>query len=73
MVVEEVIGRDGQCGSIVPIGDYKAVAREVLRILSDRERRLAMKMQSIDRAISFFSADKMVENYVNLYQELCGH
>ncbi len=69
----EVVGEDGLCGSIVPVGDYRAVARESINFLrKTMEERLHMKRQCIQRAQSLFSADKMVERYIGLYEELSG-
>ncbi len=68
----EAIGSNGLCGAVVPVGDYEAIADAALKILNDSSKRKAMKIQCINRAASLFSADKMVQNYLMLYEELIG-
>ena len=65
----EVI-RDGISGYLVPPVDTEGIARRVVELLRDRERRQAFGEAGRAFAAEYFSVERMVERIGDLYVEL---
>jgi len=59
-------------GYLVPVGDRAAVARYTNKLLDDAALARRLGAAGRRRALAEFSADKMIERYVELYRELLG-
>jgi len=56
-------------GVLVPPGESEALARALLELAADRDRRLALAEASRQRAIAEFSLDRMVDEYRGVYEQ----
>ncbi|KRT53970.1 glycosyltransferase family 4 protein [endosymbiont of Ridgeia piscesae] len=65
------IVRDGENGLLVPPGESEALAEALLRLIADREVRLAMGRRGRAIAESEFSLEAVVASTMQLYRELC--
>jgi len=63
--------RDGENGLLVPPGESEALAEALLRLIADREVRLAMGRRGRAIAESEFSLEAVVASTMQLYRELC--
>ncbi len=63
---------DGLSGTIVPLNDEQALAREVNALLDDPGRRRHQGEQACQRARQAFSWDVLTLSMERLYHELCG-
>jgi rhamnosyl/mannosyltransferase len=61
---------DGQTGYLVRQGDRSAFARHVWRLLRQPELAREMGANAKDRAARHFSAERMIQSYMRLYDEL---
>ncbi len=61
---------DGETGRLAPPGDPAALARALLDVLADPDRREAMGRAGRQRFESLFSADRMVERTLEVYAEV---
>ncbi|MFA5576795.1 MAG: glycosyltransferase [Tissierellaceae bacterium] len=64
---KEILGNN-EYGILVPVGDYKAIAREVLVLLSDKKRHNYLRKKAYERVIDF-RASKIVNQYEDLFDE----
>jgi glycosyltransferase involved in cell wall biosynthesis len=64
------VSRDGETGFTVPPCDAEALARAISELLINRELRLTFARAAKERAFGEFSATKMVERTLALYDEL---
>jgi glycosyltransferase involved in cell wall biosynthesis len=62
----------GANGELVPPGDRRALAQAIRDYLQDPERRARHGLGSRDRVMSFFSIERMVDNYRALYLNALG-
>ena len=62
--------KPGSNGLLVPVGDYRAMARAILEMRADAEKRAAMGACGRSIADSRFSLGGMIEAYQDLYDEL---
>ncbi len=62
---------NGKNSVIVPIGDSKAIAKNINGLLKNREKLNAMKKQGVKTA-EMFDWDNIVKNIVSVYQEVAG-
>ena len=69
--IPEVV-ESGQSGQLVPFGDPAALARTVEALLADPARRTAMGTAARERALTLFSAERIVGRYVDFYRRICG-
>ena len=60
----------GRTGYLVPVGDAVALADAVRKLAKDPARRRAMGRAGRSRVTLEFTADKMVDRYARLYEEL---
>jgi len=63
---QEII-EDQKTGLLVPIGDVKQIARSVVDLLSDPEKRRAIATQSVQSAVTRFSLKRMVDEIEKIY------
>ncbi len=61
---------EGVSGLFVERGDRDGIAQKTVELLNDPARRKAMGRAARDRAVSFFSEDKMVKDYLLLSESL---
>jgi glycosyltransferase involved in cell wall biosynthesis len=62
--------RDGESGLLVPAGDAGALARALIDLLADAERRRSMGRRSREMALREFAISVMVERHLDLYDAL---
>ena len=67
--IPEVVA-DGETGILVPPRDHAAMAAAIVRLLKDETLRQAMGAAGRARARSMFSAERMVQNTLNVYQRV---
>lgn len=67
--IPEVVSEE-ETGLLVPPRDAEALARALRRLLDDRALRLHMGMLAEDRVAQFFTAERMAEQTLALYEEL---
>jgi glycosyltransferase involved in cell wall biosynthesis len=60
----------GRTGYLVPVGDAGALAEAMRKLAKDPARRHAMGRAGRSRVTLEFTADKMVDRYARLYEEL---
>ncbi len=60
---------ENKCGLLVDFGDADALARQVERLISDKELRERLGKNGKIRAENFFSADRLVPMYESLYRK----
>ena len=61
---------DGETGVLVPPADSDALARNIIFLLQDRELRIRMGQNALERAKSHFSPEQMIARNERLYAEL---
>lgn len=66
-IPEEI--EDGVTGIVVPPKDAEALGRAILKMLSDKESRDRMGKAGQERFHKLFTLDKMVNNYLMLYEK----
>jgi glycosyltransferase involved in cell wall biosynthesis len=62
----------GDRSALAPPGDTHALAEVLLRLLDDRELRLAIGQRNLERVHRSFTVEAMVDHYRALYRELLG-
>jgi N-acetyl-alpha-D-glucosaminyl L-malate synthase BshA len=67
--IPEVVAR-GKTGLLRRVGDTRGLAADVLRLIRQPELRLQMGRASAKRAQTHFSADNIVQKYLNYYYKL---
>ncbi len=60
----------GGAGAIVPIDDGTSLGQRILALLNDKTELLAMGRTGSELVAREFSLEKMVDSYVNLYEQL---
>jgi len=60
----------GETGLIVPPADPESMARAIVELLENPDRRRAMGEAARKRVNSLFTVDRMIEGYDNLYRSL---
>ena len=64
--------RDGETGVLVASGDVSGLAAAVVSLLRDKERRLALGGAGRRLVEQEFSAQRMTEDYLSLYEAVLG-
>jgi glycosyltransferase involved in cell wall biosynthesis len=67
--IPEVVA-DGETGILVPPRDHDALAEAIVRLLKDETLRRQMGDAGRARARALFSAERMVQNTLNVYQRV---
>lgn len=62
---------DGQTGVMVPVGDVGELANAIMSLLRDPPKRLELGLAARAHAQAEFSAGRMAEDYVRLYESVC--
>jgi glycosyltransferase involved in cell wall biosynthesis len=62
--------KDGITGILIPPEDPDAIAKSIVRVLSDRKSACNMAQKGFERVRNNFSSEKMACKYIALYQEL---
>ncbi len=60
---------DGRTGLLVPAGDEPALAAALAALANDRARTQAMGLAARTDALARYSAERMLEDYMRLYEE----
>jgi glycosyltransferase involved in cell wall biosynthesis len=61
---------DQKTGFLAPIGDATTVANYILKILDSKDLLMQFAYESQQRAKQMFDAERMVNEYVELYSEM---
>jgi glycosyltransferase involved in cell wall biosynthesis len=64
---------DGETGLLVPPRDHEAMARAIVMLLKDPDRRQRMGDAGLARARQRFSAERMVQETLRIYQRVAMH
>jgi glycosyltransferase involved in cell wall biosynthesis len=64
---------DGETGFLVPPRDHEAMAAAIVRLLKDEDLRRRMGAAGLARARTRFSAERMVQETVRVYQRVAMH
>ena len=64
--------QDGECGIVVPPGDAEALARAIVDMASDDERRLVWGKRARERIGTHFNVRDSIARHRALYEELTG-
>jgi glycosyltransferase involved in cell wall biosynthesis len=62
--------RDGETGCTVPIGDDERMVAHILDLMVNRERLKRMGHRAAQIARDEYGLERMVDDYIQLYQEL---
>ncbi len=65
--------KDGQTGILVRPRDHEAMANAIIRLLGDAAARRAMGAAGEARARAYFSAERMVQDTVEVYRRVAMH
>lgn len=63
----------GVNGFIVAPRDIDALSDAMLVLIKDKKKRIQMGEKSLERFNNFFSYDKIISNYINLYEDIMKH
>src|SRR5262249_53377113 len=63
---------DGETGFLVPVGDTKAIASRLNRLLDDDVLRSSLGRAGQRRVTEQFHVQKMVDSHVRLYRQLAN-
>ncbi len=61
---------NGETGFLLPVGDVEAMAHKALLLLTDRKLYDRISAAAKERAQRLFSADRIVQLYINLYRRV---
>ena len=61
---------DGQSGFLIDVGDVKALAERIIRILSDEVLAQRLGGNARSRVAASFSLENMVQAHCRLYEDL---
>jgi glycosyltransferase involved in cell wall biosynthesis len=64
---------DGRTGLLVPPRDHTAMAEAIVRLLTDPVARAEMAAAGLARARAKFSAERMVEDTLDVYKRAARH
>jgi N-acetyl-alpha-D-glucosaminyl L-malate synthase BshA len=69
--VPEVV-TDGETGCLAEVGDVEKMANDAARLLSDDDARRAMGRRARESALSRYSTDLVIPQYLNFYERVLG-
>ena len=61
---------DGESGLLVPVGDSERLAKTLLDLQANSDRRVELGQGALRRVSEHFSMDAMVRNYSQMYEGL---
>src|SRR5207253_3222309 len=61
---------DGETGFLSPVGDVDKMAGDAVRLLTDPEFRHAMGKRARESAITRYSTDKIIPQYIEFYERV---
>ena len=61
---------DGETGFLSPVGDVDKMADDTVRLLTDKKLRRQMGRRARESAISRYSTDKIIPQYIELYERI---
>jgi glycosyltransferase involved in cell wall biosynthesis len=64
---------DGKTGILVPPRDHTAMADALIRLLSSAELRARMGAAGLERVRATFSAERMVQDTLEIYRRVAMH
>ena len=67
--VPEVVD-DGETGFLSSVGDLDKMAEDAVRLLTDSEFRRAMGKRARESAITRYSTDKIIPQYIEFYEQV---
>ncbi len=63
---------DGETGFLSAVGDLDKMAKDAVRLLTDPEFRRAMGKRARESAITRYSTDKIIPQYIEFYEQVLG-
>ena len=63
---------DGETGFLSAVGDLDKMAEDAVRLLTDPEFRRAMGKRARESAITRYSTDKIIPQYIEFYEQVLG-
>ncbi len=69
--IPEVVA-PGETGLLVPVRDHRALAKAIAQLLKDADKRLAMGRAGLARVRKVFSAERMVDQTLDVYRQHAG-
>jgi glycosyltransferase involved in cell wall biosynthesis len=63
---------DGTSGVLVPVGDVAALAREILALAGDPDRRAALGRAARERIAAHFTDDRMLDRCEAILHDVCA-
>ena len=69
--IPEVV-TDGETGFLSEVGDVQKMAADAAKLLSDEQLRHEMGSKARESAISRYSTDKVIPQYISFYEEVLG-
>jgi len=60
----------GEAGLIVQPGRYEDLAKTIIRVLRDKELRLALGREALKRALTYFTLEQATQHYFKAYKKL---
>jgi glycosyltransferase involved in cell wall biosynthesis len=66
------VGTDGESGFLSEVGDVQKMAADATRLFRDEQLRREMGRKARESAISRYSTDKVIPQYISFYEEVLG-
>ena len=70
--ISEVVA-ENSTGFLAPFGDTETLGQSIARLADDSQLRAEMGIAAKERAISTFSADTVVQSYIQAYEQVMKH
>jgi glycosyltransferase involved in cell wall biosynthesis len=61
---------DGETGFLLPLGDVDGMSARAIELLKNKELRQSMGQKARQRALTLFSAERVVGMYMDLYKKV---
>lgn len=61
---------DGATGFVVEPGDIEGLSNAMVALIRDKKKRIEMGGKSLERFHRLFSQDKVINNYINIYENM---